>query len=199
MVFTKSQPTAFVVRHALSEEANSGWIWITGRSVELSSRGIVRISNPIHRGAVYAEARIIDRNFCCQYNDNPGRYTIDTDHDTVVMGDWYRDSVGVGTSGATNKPYELVIKRPPFVWWGALKVGCHHPDPIVRISTRLGMLGVWLGILGVCLGGWSIALTWSCIRWRDDVEAALAILFGLSTVVGFFVQRGRPHPRAETV
>jgi len=49
----------------------------------------------------------------------------------------------------TKTEVHLDVRQPKNPFWPALKAGSQHPDPTVRLANRLGLLGVWLGLVGV--------------------------------------------------
>jgi hypothetical protein len=147
----------FIVRAALADESNDGWVWISESATNgIYSRDIVKIKRPGFC-AVYAVARIIDKNFREDYDDDPRkrRYQILKDEHTIVMSGWYRDALGglktTDCDNITGKA-QLEIMRARFWIWRSLRAACSHPDPNVRLGTRLGVLGTWLGFFGALLG-----------------------------------------------
>lgn len=152
--------TKYIIRAALHEETNNGWIWVCGPSLEnLQSRAVVKISRPGHCRGVYTEVRKIDDNFLGQYNHDPitrdpenRQIDIVPTKDTIVMAEWYRVALAIWDTTECDDELgtvPLCVKevRP----WGykSLCAACHHPDPVVRLSTRLGILGTWLGLLAL--------------------------------------------------
>jgi hypothetical protein len=143
----------YIVRAALRDEPNDGWVWICGpAAAELRSRMVVKIRPVRCWRAVYTEVRVIDCNFLHDYNEDSKKRRIDIHpaKDTIVIAEWYRNGLGIRTSGRDDTPkIELSIKRARL--WGlkSLRAACHHPDPVVRLGTRLGVLGVWLGLVAL--------------------------------------------------
>lgn len=137
---------SYVIRKALAEESNEGWVWMAKRS-----RTIVRINHPEGRRSVYCQVRDLrDNNFTRRYNKPPRRNIVYPD-ETIVMGQWYRDALGIpGATAADNVGgrADLIVKELSRWGWGALRAACHHPDAYVRLATRLGVLGAWLGVFG---------------------------------------------------
>ena len=138
--------TKYIVRAALHDEANVGWIWTRG----FDSRTVVMVSNLANGRSVYCQVREIDRNFTTRYNVPESRRFDLIESDTIVMGQWYRDCLGVlNTTSGNNKTDLIDLKIEPLSaiwrWWGSLRAAAHHPDIVVR----LGVMGVWLGLVGV--------------------------------------------------
>ena len=185
----------YIIRAALAEEANDGWVWICGPSTNgLDSRTVVQISQPGRCYKVYTEVRTIDCNFLRQYNVSP-RIAIDREKDTIVMAEWYRRTLAISaTSDQDNKTgnVSLIIKKAKIPVWRSVRAACHHPDPVVRLGTRLGILGTWLGILGVWLGllG-AFAMAGTARLWGFGV---LVLLVGGLAV---WAAWGPPRPRLE--
>jgi hypothetical protein len=104
---------------------------------------------------VYVEVRKVDCNFLGRYNDDTqkgGRIELDPKLNTIVMAEWYRVALAIcDTTGDDNKTGTIPLQVKEIHWWGykSLRFACHHPDPVVRLGTRLGMLGVWLGVLAL--------------------------------------------------
>jgi len=145
----------YIIRVGLRDQSNDGWVWICGptaNQLKLKPRTVIKVRPVGRRCAVYTEVRTIDPNFCDDYNDDPKkrRTAIDCAKDTIVMAEWYRNGLGIPKSGPNDTPKsKLSIKKARL--WGlrSLHAACHHPDPAVRLGTRLGMLGVWLGVLAL--------------------------------------------------
>lgn len=144
----------YIIRAALAEETNDGWVWICGPSQNLRSRTVVKIKRPGRCRSVYMEVRTIDCNFLRKYNADP-HISLDCEQDTIVMAEWYRRALAIDSTTKqdnTTDRVPLVVKEARLCGWRSLRAACHHPDPVVRLGTRLGMLGAWLGMLGVWLG-----------------------------------------------
>ena len=181
----------YIVRAALAEETNDGWVWICGPSVkDLDSRTVVKIKRPKVCRGVYTEVRMIDCNFLRQYHITP-RITIDCERDTIVMAEWYRRALAIrGSTNLDNKTdtVSLIVEKARLWGWRSLRTACHHPDPVVRLGTRLGILGAWLGLLSVWLG-----LLGVCSM------SSMALLFGFGLVgllgiLGVWAGWGPPRP-----
>lgn len=182
----------YIIRAALADETNDGWVWICGHSTKhLDSRAVISIKAPGHCRGIYAEVRRIDCNFCKKYNDGP-RIAIECKHDTLVMAEWYRMALAIrGTTKKDNKTdmVSLIVKESKLWGWRSLRVACHHPDPTVRLGTRLGVLGAWLGLLGVWLG-----LLGVCAMSSMALGVSCGIL-GILGASGIWATWGPPRPR----
>lgn len=136
---------SYDVYMALHEETNSGWVWF--KSPDLPSRSLVRIRNSGR--TVECECRILDDRDVVYYNaETHGTRKIDPNayQNVVILSDWYREALNV-VKAATMA--DLDIQPLQDCFWYALRAGCQHPDPMVRLATRLGVLGAWLGIGGL--------------------------------------------------
>lgn len=141
--------TTYVVRAALHEEANAGWVWLE----HFPSRSLVKIKNGKTDQSVVCEVRRIDKNFLEKYNKAP-RINIESSnhHQSVAMSQWYRDALGIPTTtDANNKTgtVDLSIEKCRFPVWADIRAACSHPDIVVRLGTRLGILGGVLGVVGL--------------------------------------------------
>lgn len=147
----------YIIRAALREEVNDGWVWLDG----FPSRTVIEIKNSDTDRTVICQARKFDDNFIKYYNkSDSGRYMIEIGCNIIVMSDWYRDVLGIpGTTADDNRIDRVTLTvRSYEKWkcWGHLRAACHHPDIVVRLGTRLGALGAGLGLLGVGLGALSL-------------------------------------------
>jgi hypothetical protein len=137
--------------------------------------------------------RKIDSNFLRYYNQDPKkvRVQIDCGRDTIVMGEWYRRVIAVSeTTKRDDKTGTalLIVEKARIPLWGSLRAACHHPDPVERLGTRLGLLGAWLGVVSVWLG-----LVSAC--GVSGVALLLGFgVIGLLGVVGLWAGWGPPRP-----
>jgi hypothetical protein len=145
-------------------------VWLRlDESKGFRSRMTVRICNG--KFSVYCEHRNFDANFVRVYDSSEETTSIyfgrdERDHirqkdiakteisqrkevsmgqlsDAIVIGGWYRRALGDLETGG---PHELKICKPRFSLWADLRAGCQHPEPGVRIGTRVAILGTWLGV-----------------------------------------------------
>jgi hypothetical protein len=153
----------YTVYAAIEDEYNDGWVWL--QCPNYPSRTLIQLRNPENGRVTYCEARHIDQNFLDRYRGDPERTTvhggISIPEQALVISEWYRNALGgFDTSARRRERAEkegrraitttLIEIRPLFRYgWGALRAASHHPDIAVRVGTRLGMLGVWLGLVGL--------------------------------------------------
>jgi hypothetical protein len=123
--------TQYIIRKALHEEGNDGWVWTTG----YGSRVVVRITNPTNKRQVYCQVRALDNDFQRIYKDDPRKRRIPiVDEETIVMSQWYRDALGgfeTTDKNNENGKVELSIKLCDKWWnhsWAMLRAAAHHPD-----------------------------------------------------------------------
>ncbi|HSU61418.1 MAG TPA: hypothetical protein VLI55_19070 [Bryobacteraceae bacterium] len=155
---------------ALHEDTDKGWVWVRLKQMEgFRSRSTIKISKG--RYSVYCEHRNFDENVVRKYDSSSDTSCIyfgtdqatfaDKKHtakeavehrapvdlskvqDVIIISGWYR--MGLGGIN-TTEVHELTITRPRFGQWADIRAGCHHPEPAVRIATRLAILGTWLGV-----------------------------------------------------
>jgi len=114
---------------------------------------------------VVCEHREIDDYFLDTYNSRKAKNVdpLQSDGNPIVMSFWYRSALGIPTIGLD----EDLKLRPAQKYLGELRAGAEHADPAIRLGTRLGMLGLWLGIDGLLLGALSLIprdfLFWSTL------------------------------------
>jgi hypothetical protein len=163
----KLPEVGYIVYASLRDEANEGWAWLS--LPDYPSRTLIEIRNGKQK--VFCEYRKIDENFRRDYNC--GRRTLQIDSQqkkccALVLNDWYRRGLGIRTSweraceadkdksppcnDETKYPTPLQIRPLKFWGWRSLRVTSHHPDIVVRLATRLGVLGALLGIVGILAG-----------------------------------------------
>lgn len=135
---------------SLAEDINSGWVWLPEALAQ--ERQTVYLRNTATNQSVYCEALQIGENFVKRYNRNM-TLKIDNDQVSVVMNEWYRQRLGIPKTGAEIE-FEITRKDSA---WGHLCACLHHPQIVVRLATKLAILSVLLGILGIVLGGLSLS------------------------------------------
>ena len=188
----------FIVRAAVSEETNNGWVWVqtpcdTRLDSELTPRTIVTIKQKGEPcwSCIYVEVRKIDDNFRKQYNCKASTVSICQKKNVVVMSEWYRQALGIVKTTPKNDESQteiLLINRSKLPVWRSLRAACHHPDLVVRLGTRLGITGVWLGIVGVGLGLMGTNVL-NCVQYGKVLLASIFLLFA---ILGIVAAR-RPH------
>ena len=149
--------TDFIIRAALSEETNDGWVWVHMPAKSFAPRTIVRVDRRLrgHRFRTYVEARTIDDNFRRNYNACSKRIAVVEQRDTLVMAEWYRDALRIPRTTAPDNVTDMVslsVVSARMPVWPSLRAACHHPALSVRLGTRLGMVGVCLGVVGLWVG-----------------------------------------------
>ncbi len=132
----------FKVYAALSEDINNGWVWLPERVV--ASRSVVKITNTNSPKSVICEALNIGPNFLKRYNKR-GRYTIEKNETAIVLNEWYRKKLGI------NKTQEICEFQVDLKdgFWGHISASLNHPQIVVRLATKLGILSVILGFIGL--------------------------------------------------
>jgi len=137
----------YTIYAALSGEDKEGWVWL--QQPNLPSFTPIEIQNPQTGRSVYCECRHIDSNFLRVYNQPP-RISIGVPQKALVISGWYRDALGgIETTHHSNRDVPLTIRKLRIWGWRQVRSACHHPDAIARIGTRLGVIGLWLGIIGL--------------------------------------------------
>jgi len=171
--------TSYIIRAARDEETSSGWVWMA-----MLSRTIVRISR--EGRWVFCEVRDIrDQNFIDKYNSDSKRSQLKKNlcDETIVMAKWYRDALGgfrTTQKDNTVGRKQLDVIQPRLPGWRSLRAACHHPDSVVRLGARLGVLGAWLGIVGLMPQALSaFGVDDAHNRW---ISSVLALLVGAASI-----------------
>jgi hypothetical protein len=179
---------------AVSDEASEGWIWFKDPS--FPTRTIVKVRNPKTGRIVFCESRQIDANFVEGYNERPHTQNIEDNAEALVISAWYRDALGgFETTCQSKKQVELDITpariRVEFGVWGSLRAACHQPNIAVRVGTRLGVLGAWLGLVALVPALLELIGLKAGCRVSSLILIAVAVGFAIP---GYLVCRGVKHP-----
>lgn len=134
---------------AREDDAHQGWVWL--QDATFPARAVVKIVNSANGKKIYCEALQIDLNFLKQYNQSP-RFSITNASNTLVIGAWYRASLG---NLHSQKEVNLQVFQCNS-WWGRFMACTDHPQVVVRLAAWLGGIGLLLGIIGLLLGVLSV-------------------------------------------
>lgn len=160
----------YVVYAALHDESNSGWIWLS--RPQLGSRSLIRVKNLDNGRKVLCQLREIDDNFVALYNARSRTFRLQSYHreKAAIISDWYRSGLGIRN---TQSSVNLEVTPACIPCWHAIRACCQHPEPVVRLATRLGVWSLVLGSLGLALAI-HFSVPWRCVRAIS--EGALLIL-----------------------
>lgn len=138
----------YYVLASLVEDINSGWCWIKGSDV--SNRSLVQIKNNTNGKTVVCEALSVDRNFEKRYGDSISSKTnksILDKSNVVLMNAWYREKLGIDN---TQSKHDLQISFVTRWCVGKrIKACTMHPQVAVRLSTWLGLIGIFVGAVSL--------------------------------------------------
>jgi hypothetical protein len=105
--------------------------------------------------------------------------------DVVVMNEWYRRALGgFETTQRGGGHQKLDFDEPWALWWGDLRAACQHPEPGVRVSTKIAILSTWLGVTALLLAivetetlkAWFVE---HCMPYATLSALGLCFLFGI--------------------
>ena len=148
----------YTIYPCLYEDINSGIAWIPSGIIK--ERAIIIIKNEIKNESIYVDALSVDDNFINKWNEYSVEEYIEnnkilyrkkikrkkvTNYDQYVyLNDWYRKKLHV-------KKYEKIELKIEICnsLIGDIFALLQHPQAVVRISSKLGLLGVILGLLGI--------------------------------------------------
>lgn len=196
---------------SLHEDTDKGWVWVSpGKSFE--SRTTVLITREFNgqKWSVYCEYREIDVNFIMKYDRKEGTQCmyflnhgkakeasrsdvkLEGLEDVVVINQWYRKALGnVKTTKHDENPEQLSFKVPYPLWWGDLRAACQHPEPGVRVATRIAILGTWLGVTALLLAAVEANPISGCLmRYCLQPTLAASCLSAILGIVCFYAGRG---------
>jgi hypothetical protein len=194
--------SSYKVYASLYEDTDKGWVWAP-LGKDFQSRTTIRITRKSagRSWAVYCEYREIDANLVKMYDaaenteriyfnskstaQTAKRKDIDLGNlgNVAVISDWYRRALGgFDTFKRSGALQSLSFDQPHWAWWRDLRAACQHPEPGVRVATRVAILGTWLGVTGLLfavsdpLGSWLAA---HCVPRPTLVVPSLSLLFAL--------------------
>jgi hypothetical protein len=137
----------YTIYPASDAETNEGWVWF--RDPDLPSRTIVKIQNVSSGHSVFCESRKIDAYFLENCKETR-RFELQNPDDALFISGWYRDALGgFDPTSHSKKTVELNITPTKGWLWRSLRAASHHPDIVARLGTRLGVMGVWLGVVAL--------------------------------------------------
>jgi hypothetical protein len=209
-------PRAYRAFAALHEDTDKGWVWLR---LEETNGFVSRSTIKIVRGqySVYCEYRSFDENFvrtydatgytkCMYFSSEKAvgpRSPVDLSqlHDVIVISGWYRNALGgFKTEGFGGGRQELIVCKPWFSAWGDLRAACQHPEPGVRVATRVAILGTWLGVAALLPALADVEPIRTALRRYFEYPALIALsvaaLFGLLCLVA---GRGIKHPAKRSI
>lgn len=143
----------YELRASLREDINQGWVWMTSGGFE--PRSVVKITNIKTKKTIYCECLQIDKNYLTLYNQSSRKF-IEPKNMSITMNSWYRQKLG-GLD--TNVKHDLNITAKNS-FCGKFLANIGHPQVIVRMSMWLSALSLFLGVVGVVLGLWSVCLSY---------------------------------------
>ncbi len=131
---------------ALSEDINSGWVWIGNPPFE--QRSIVKVRNLTLDKTIYTEVLHIDPNFVKRYNKQVETLKIHDPSTAIVVNEWYRWKLG---NIKSQEEVELEVISSNNIWGRLCANLCYHPQVVVRLGSSLGLVSVLLGIISIIL------------------------------------------------
>lgn len=138
----------YYVLASLAEDINSGWCWI--KDSNFSNRSLVQIKNNDNGKSIVCEALSVDPNFENTYKSRTSskiNESILDKQNTVLMNAWYREKLGIyKTQCEYNLQVGVVTK---WCIYKRIKACTTHPQVAVRLSTWLGVAGVFLGAVSL--------------------------------------------------
>jgi len=185
-------------------EAWRGWRWVFVDARAIDGNFTRRYNEepldvPLH--GISVDGRRADRAFVAR----SGRHRIEWDNaagrakaDTIVASQWYRNALGIASiPDNENLPRLMVVTCKERNWYGWLRASCQGPDPVVRLATRLGVLGLWLGMLGLMEPAQTLLNKVCHMRWPkaqcESYHAEVLYILLMTITVWFIVGcRGRP-------
>jgi hypothetical protein len=129
---------------SLAEDINNGWVWLP-ESVT-PKRVVVQVRNLGNRRSVYCEALPIGTNFITRYNHAGNTIAIENSGSCIVLNEWYREKLGI-QSTQIEHDFEITTADNPY---GHFRASLSHPQIVVRLAMELAIVGLVLGIIGLC-------------------------------------------------
>lgn len=138
---------------ALHSEARDGWVWLP--STANLAGAVIRIRNPRNNRSIVCERRSVDTNFRQTYGAGGGTLPLPDGGGFVVISDWYRRLLGILD---TKIDIPLEIEDADGIWAKYVSLFIQHPSPVVRTSIVLALVSFALGVSGLALGILSVCL-----------------------------------------
>ncbi len=194
--------SSYKVYASLHEDTDKGWVW-AGLGKDFQSRTTIRITRRSagRSCSVYCEYREIDANLVKIYDaaENAERMYFTSkltaqmakrkDIDlsclvnVAVISEWYRNALGgFDTFKRSGALQTLSFDQPYWAWWRDLRAACQHPEPGVRVATKVSILATWLGVTGLLFAVSDPLRSWfaaHCLPGPTLVASSLSILFAL--------------------
>jgi hypothetical protein len=180
----------FHIYFAMHEDTDKGWVF-ADLGDSYPSRTTILVKNPVTGRSVYCEYRKLDIYITQVYNKGiepylaepkPGTISLEEKDrkNVLVISEWYRRALG----GLVVNSLVTLKYKPGFPIWNDLRAACQHPEPGVRVATRVAILGTWLGIVGVLFAlpdDWKncyLSYTGHSLLWTFLVLAVLCFVAG---------------------
>jgi hypothetical protein len=192
---------SFRILAARHDEVNEGWIWFESA---LPTRTVVKLKNLDTASEVYCVSRKLDDNYVKLYNAGGKKYSLDPSNlgDVVLMSEWYRDALGI--AGTTRDRPDARVRlgispsteprwwEKPQQWWWGVRATSQHPDIVARVGTRLGVIGMWLGLVSL------VPVVLTAFGFPEHGCVQVYGVFGVllaAAVAAFLACQGVKHPR----
>ena len=138
----------YYVLASLAEDVNSGWCWV--KDPNISNRSLVLIKNNINGKFIVCEALSIDSNFKKKYGNSISSLNNikkPASSNVILMNAWYREKLGINK---TQSNYKLQIEFVTKWCIGKrIKACTMHPQVAIRLSTWLGVIGIFVGAISL--------------------------------------------------
>jgi hypothetical protein len=197
------------------EDTDKGWVWAS-LGKQFQSRTSIRITRKVRtrKWSVYCEYREIDANLVKLYDGNENsecmyfanhrdaiaskRKDVDLGKlgNVAVVSSWYRKALGdFETSKRSGRLEELLFDDPYWSWWRDLRAACQHPEPGVRVATKVAILGTWLGVSGLLLGVAEPVGSWLRTHGIPHPVVIMPSLCIVSLILCLLAARGVRQPK----
>lgn len=197
----------FHICKARANETDEGWVWLT---TILPSRTVIRVERTGMRRHVYCQLRQLDKDYISDYERKISTMPTGDWNNRIVMNQWYRDALVIGDMTSERREALTMLTICPDLtqtlpgwyplvgWWCSIRATCQHPNIVVRVGTRLGILGAWLGFISL------LPITFNMVGVSNHCAAFGPLFLILATASGILAVKagwgvGAPASTRESV
>ncbi len=144
----------YIVHTSLRDDMNEGWVWIRNLKNELDGkRRIIRVTAETGK-SIFCEGLWADDWYMEKWNErwkNIHQEARCADEKLAFISAWYRACLDIREDPQNLQNLTIDCKDTPRPFWWQLRACLEHPQVVIRLATRLAIISLGLGILGLLL------------------------------------------------